>query len=106
MTKTERELVEFARTALHGLDQSHMFVGLIDDRKLDTMNPAVNRFLLQLGYAVMTDKLLVIPAAHGVEVPRKLAAVADAIVRYNPEDMATLQAGLTKALTELGANKQ
>ena len=106
MTKTERELVEFARTALHGLDQSHMFVGLIDDRKLDPKNPSVSRFLLQLGYALVTGKLIILPVPHGVEVPRKLEAVADAIVRYNPDDMATLQAGLTKALTELGASKQ
>jgi hypothetical protein len=101
--KQRRQLKDWATRALHGLDESSVFIGIIDD---SPMNVARIEFTLQLGYSVLNEKLIVIPVPHGVKVPSKLAAVADRIVRYNPQDLATLQQSITQVLTELGVNKQ
>ena len=101
--KERRQLKAWTTRALHGLDESSVFIGILDD---SPMNVTRIEFTLQLGHSVLNEKLIVIPVPHGVEVPRKLAAVADRIVRYDPQDLATLQGEITKALTELGINKQ
>lgn len=104
-SEKDKELVDLALSAIHNLEKSHVFVGIVDDRKLDLKKASVCQFLLQIGYSVMHDKLIVIPVPHGVEVPKKLEAVADAIVRYDPDNPASMHAGMTKALTEIGINK-
>lgn len=103
-TAAERkQLIEWAKRAMHGLDESHVFIGILDNRPLNAARVA---FTLQLGHCVLEDKLIILPVPHGVELPKKLAAVADEIVRYNPGDLESLQRGLEKALRELGVNKQ
>lgn len=98
-----KELLDWAGRALNGLDESAVFIGILDDRPLDTSRV---EFLIQLGHAVLNDKTLVFPVPHGVKIPKKLAAVADHIVRYNPNDLASIQHGLEKVLTEIGAKVQ
>jgi hypothetical protein len=96
------QLIAWAKRALHGLDESTVFVGILGEgSKAERIE-----FVLQLGHAVLHDKPIIIPVPFGVEVPKKLAAVADRIVRYDPANPASLQANLTVVLTEMGANPQ
>jgi hypothetical protein len=101
--KQRREMLEWAGRALKGLDESHVFVGILDDKPLSV---ARVEFLIQIGHAILNDKTLVFPVPHGVEVPKKLEAVADAIIRYNPDDLQTLELGLEKWFTESGKKVQ
>ena len=103
MTATDRKLLDFARRALRGLTDSQVFVGMYGDGPMTATRAA---FLMQLGYSILYDKVIVIPVALGVTLPAKLEAVADAVVRYNPHDPATLQHGVTQVLTEMGAKLQ
>ena len=98
-----RQLVSWARRAVHGLDESAAFIGVLDDRPLDA---ARIEFTLQLGHALLTGKPIVLPVPHGVTLPPKLEAMADRIVRYDPQHLPSLAAGLAQALAELGINRQ
>ena len=101
--KEKSDLETWARRAIHGLQESDVFIGILDDSPLDA---ARIEFTLQLGYAVLHTKMIFISVPHGVEVPPKLAAVADAIVRYTFGDPASLHAAMTTTLIEHGANRQ
>lgn len=104
LSKAERQqLVTWARRAVYGLNNSAVFCGLLGNGPLDA---ARIEFTLQLGHALLNDKLIVLPVPIGFEVPPKLAAVADRIVRYDPSNLETLQVAVTQALTELGINTQ
>jgi hypothetical protein len=104
LTRKEREEFErWGRAALHGLDQSQVFVGILDHGPRDA---ARLEFMLQLASAILDNKSIVISVPFGVEMPPKLQAVADRIVRYNADDPATLPPNLAMALTELGINRQ
>ena len=98
-----RKLMSWAKRSLHGLTESEIFVGILDDHPMDEGRM---EFTLQLGHAVLLGKLIVIPVPYDVEVPRKLLAVADRIVRYRKGEPESLYGPLTEALTELGINKQ
>jgi hypothetical protein len=101
--KQRADLLDWAHRSMKGLDESHVFCGILDDRPLDVSRV---EFLIQLGHAILNDKVLIFPVPHGVKLPKKLEAVADRIIRYNPKDLETLQHGLEKALTEIGAKVQ
>jgi len=101
--KQRKELLDWAGRSLKGLDESHVFVGIMDGKPLDV---ARVEFLIQLGHAILNDKPLVFPVPHGMELPKKLEAVADAIIRYNPDDLQTLELGLEKWFTESGKKVQ
>jgi hypothetical protein len=96
------QLVQWAERALHGLDESEVFVGVLDEQPLDQGRI---EFTLQLGHALLTDKPIVLPVPIGVQIPEKLRAVADQIVYYDPANLDSLQAALAQALTELGFKK-
>ena len=97
----DKELVAFAKRALHGLHESDTFVGIMDDRPLDSSRV---EFLMHLGFAILNDKLIIIPVPFGVDLPKKLVAVADKVVRYHAHDPHSLQTAMEQALSELGVN--
>lgn len=96
----KQRMVKAAEAALHGLDDSTVFVGILDDRPLDHARVA---FLIQLGHCLLTDKPIIIPVPFGMELPKKLAAVADHVVRYDPDRLETLSNGIAAVLNEMGA---
>jgi hypothetical protein len=100
--KENEQLVTFAKRALHGLDESRCFIGMLDD---DELTPARIEFTLQIGHAILTDKPIVITVPQGAKIPAKLRAVADQIVVYNPDDLSSLEYGVARSLTELGIKK-
>jgi hypothetical protein len=101
--KQRRELEAWARRAVHGVDESAIYLGILDDSPLDQGRI---EFTLQLGHALLTDKPIILTVPHGVALPAKLAAVADRVVRFDPANKESMLPGLTAALTELGVNKQ
>jgi len=98
-----QELIEATRKALRSLDSSHVYVGVVGNHPMDE---ARIQFLIELGHCVLTGKTIILPVPYGMEVPPKLLAVADRIVRYDPNDMKTLEQNLAVALTEMGVNPQ
>ena len=96
MTKKKSSLVDLARHSLEGLEQSRSFVGIFDEGE-----ETQAEFLLQLGYCVMNDKTVIIPAPQNVKLPKKLELIADVIVRYDPNDLKTLRDGVEAALLNL-----
>ena len=93
----DEELVAWAKLALRGLPESSVFAAVYNARE-GNVRP---EFLLHLGYSIMHDKLIVVPVPHGVIVPKKLEAVADAIVRYDPQDPKTLHDAVAVAMAKL-----
>ena len=102
LTDDQRELVAYAKDAIHILDESHIFVGILDGSD----DAATARFMIQLGYSVLHDKVIIIPVPFGMRLPTKLERIADKIVRYDPARMASLSENLAVVLTELGVNVQ
>jgi hypothetical protein len=102
--RDKRELVAFAKRAMHGLDESHAFVGIFDDR--EDLSESRVEFFLQLGYSIMLNKVIIIPCPFGYTLPPKLAQIADYVVRYDPARLETLEQNLAVALTEMGINIQ
>lgn len=98
----EEELIAWATRALRGVNESHAFVAVLSDAPL---NAARLEFVLQLGAAILQDKPILLPVPHGTTIPRKLEAVADRIVRYNPSDPESLATALAAALSELGIKR-
>jgi hypothetical protein len=101
--KFDKELLKFAKKALHGLEDSDTFVGILNDGPLTA---ARAEFLLQLGHCVLSDKPIIIPVPFGVEIPKKLAAIADCVVRYDVNNPKSLTDNLAHVLAEMGINKQ
>ena len=101
MTDAEKEqLVEWAKRAVGALSQSQVFIGILDDRT--DMTAARAMFTMQVGHCVLTNKPIIIPVPYGVEMPPKLAAVADRIVRYHLDDPKSLYNALAPVLVEMG----
>lgn len=101
--KEERELLQWAKRAIHGLDQSRIFVGILDDQPLSA---ARVKFTLQLGHALLNGKPIVLTVPNGTELPAKLRAIADRVVYYTPGDPESLTHALTPVLRDLGATTQ
>lgn len=99
--KFKSKLVRYAKQALHGLDESHVFVGVLDGRTLDDTRIA---FMIQLAHCILMNKTIIIPVPFGIDLPPKLAQVADRVVRYDPERLESLQENLAAALSEMGVN--
>lgn len=58
-------------------------------------------FMMQVGhFCLHAEKPLIFTVPHGVVVPPRLALIADAIVRYDPNDLASMEAGLKKAMED------
>lgn len=99
-TPVEKEqLVEMANAALKGLPESHCFVGVFDDKPLDASRV---EFLMQLGFSILSDKKIMIPIPMGAMMPVKLAAVADEIVWFDPNNLKTLELGIRRVLEQWG----
>lgn len=98
-----RQLAEWAKKSLAGVEESGSFIAVLDEGDLTA---ARAEFTLQIGHAVLTDKPLIITVPQGVKVPEKLRKVADRVVVYNRDNPASLPTELARALTEMGIKKQ
>lgn len=97
-------LLKWAKQSIRGLDDSHVFVGILDDKH--PMSEARVQFMLHIGYCIMTNKKIILTAPHGFEMPPKLEAIADRVVRYQGDNLESLKLSVEKALVELGINEQ
>ena len=74
----DERLMAIAQRAMHGLDESAVFVGVLGDKPL---NATRIEFLIQLAHCILMNKTIIVPAPHGYPIPPKLEAIADRIVR-------------------------
>jgi hypothetical protein len=95
----DHDWLELGRRALRGLTGSAVMVGMLDD---DGDTPARVEFMVQIGHCILADKPIIITAPHGAKLSKKLAAVADRVVHYNPNDPGSLEHGMKMALHDLG----
>jgi hypothetical protein len=78
------------------LEQSSAFLALMTEKWKEDPN-----CLLQLGFAMMLDKPILLAVPEGVKVPRALARVADRIEYYrSPEDYELAVERLLKFVAE------
>jgi hypothetical protein len=104
MDLSDKALLAWGRRALRGLDESHVYVGVLNDHPLSA---ARVEFTLQLGHALLTEKPIILAVPQGRELPTKLRQIADRVVVYNPhDDGVSLTAGIAQALTEMGFKPQ
>ena len=99
----DRELVAWAKRTIHGLDTSEIFVGILNDGDLSA---ARVEFYLHVGYSLIMGKQILFAVPIGTVLDPKLEAVADRLIWYDPENLASLEAATVQALTELGVNPQ
>lgn len=98
------QLRALAARALHHIEESNVFVGVSDERGYG--GAGAIEFTLQIGYCVLNDKPIILPVPYGVEIPKKLAAIADKIIRFDPKDLSTMELGLKQYFTEAGVVPQ
>lgn len=97
MDKESKEWLERARKdSGEKIRGSAVFTGLISKHAFD--DPMV---ALQVGYAVMLGKPILLIVDGALELPAKLVRAADAIERVNFDDMAGAQKRIQEALTKI-----
>lgn len=95
---TDRELKAWARRVTQGVSDSAVFCNLWHE----TMRSdpfADPRPLIQLGYAMLLDKPIVVLLPRGAELPEHLARAADRIIPFDPD----APGGLERATEALAA---
>lgn len=98
-----KELTAWARRAVHGLDESEAYIGILNDQPLNT---ARIEFMLQFAHALLLEKPIVLCVPIGTRIPDKMRMIADHVIEYSLSDLSSLHSGLAQTLTEMGINKQ
>ena len=95
-----KRLQAWATKATTGVADSAVFMSLWND----TMNAPAKEpeAVLQLAYALILDKPIVIVAQHGATIPPKVRRIADALEFYDRGDEASLRAATLRALAAVG----
>lgn len=62
--------------------------------------------LVQLGFAMMLEKPILLLVPHGTRVPSALRRVADSVQYYDPDDRASFEAATTKILAVIDRIKR
>jgi nucleoside 2-deoxyribosyltransferase len=62
------------------IENSNVFVSILSDFKTDA------KFAVEIGFAIMYDKPIVVVVKPGVKVPDKLVRIADRIVELDVND--------------------
>lgn len=76
---------------------------LVYDGRPDANAPSLDwlMFLMQIGhFCLHAEKPLIFTVPKGVVVPPRLEKIADAIVRYDPNDVDSMRASLKKAMED------
>lgn len=97
ITARRRELERWAKRATDGLANSAVMLSLFTESVEKDPIP-----VLQLGYALVLDKPIVIVAPEGRHIPWGIRRVARAIEFYDPADTTSLQAAALRALKAAG----
>lgn len=102
--KDLRELKTWAGKVTRGQRDSSIFVSLWSDAMLDPSREPVP--VMQLGYAMILDKPIVIVAPHGSRIPENVKRAARAVEYFDHGDKESLHAATLRALRAAGLEPQ
>jgi len=77
------------------IDDSAVFVSLVPREEVDV------KFAVETGLAIMMDKPIIVVIRPGTPMPSKLAAVADAVVEFEPSDPVGMHERIQQAFREV-----
>lgn len=100
------EMAIWAKKVTEGIDDSAIFMQLYKPLKSPDEALEDPQYLLQLGYAIMLDKPIVLVASHKQTVPEKLRNVADVIGRYEENNMDSIEEAVQGAIGKIDPEKQ
>src|SRR5215831_14196823 len=93
-----RQLQTWARKVTEGQRASAVFCSLWSDGMRD--DPGRDPIpVIQLGYAMLLDKPIVIVAPRGARVPENVKRAALAVEFYEPDDVLSVRAATLRAIT-------
>lgn len=99
--KDLQQLQEWTRKVTAGQRTSSVFMNLWSDTMAtDPSGDPVP--VMQLGYAMLLDKPIVIVAPHGSRIPDNVRRAARAIEFYDRDNMASMQAATMRAIKAAG----
>lgn len=95
------KLKAYTRRVTRGQSDAACFLQLWSDKMRD--DPGSEPMpIVQLGYAMILDKPIVIVAPIGARVPENIIRAARAVEYYHPDDPASLHAATLRALAAAG----
>jgi hypothetical protein len=106
MNKKElRKLKDWTRKVTRGQRDSAVFLDLWSDVMAD--DPSSEPVpVMQLGYAMLLDKPIVIVAPHGSRIPENVKRAARAVEFYDRTDTSSLHAATIRAMKAAGLEVQ
>jgi hypothetical protein len=99
--KELRRLKDWTRKVTRGQRDSTVFLNLWND-KMATDPSSEPVPVMQLGYAMLLDKPIVIIAPHGSKIPENVTRVARAVEFFDRDDTNSLHAATLRALKAAG----
>jgi hypothetical protein len=100
-----RKLADWTRKVTRGQKDSAVFLNLWSDT-MATDPSSDPGPVMQLGYAMLLDKPIVIVAPHGSTIPDNVRRVAKAIEFYEDGNLDSCHAATVRALTVAGIEVQ
>ncbi len=102
LTKQElQQLSAWTRQVTRGQRESAVFLDLWND-KMATDPSSDPVPIMQLGYAMLLDKPIVVIAPHGSTIPENVTRVARAVEFFDRDNMDSLHAATLRALKAAG----
>lgn len=107
MAAPKDPLLDWAKKATAGLDDSKIMMGILDDRG----GRARLEFELQIGHCLLAGKPLVLLIPVGVDIPEKLRAAATVVETYRllPDgemDPESMHLAASRAFHKLGLERK
>lgn len=98
------EMVIWAKKVTEGMSDSAIFMQLFNP--LSDPDEALEdpQYLIQLGYAIMLDKPVIVIASYKQTIPDKLEKVADVIGRYKDGSMKSIHNAIESAIENIESN--
>lgn len=98
------ELQDWTRKVTKGQRDSAVFMSLWSDSMRD--DPSGDPVpVMQLGYAMLLDKPIIVIAPQAARIPENVKRVARAIEFYDPDKTSSLHAATLRALAAVGLAK-
>ena len=93
----DEDFIKWAQGAVKGMKDSAMFMQIFTADISKDPTPA-----LQLGYAMMLDKPIVIVAPRGTPIPENIKKAARAIAFFDQNDAESVSVAVIEVLKEAG----
>lgn len=100
--KDREDFIRVAKSSVEGLKDSHVMLGFWGSEN----KPERWQFIMQIGYALLHNKPILIVLPEGASIPPKLALIAEVIEYYQPGDLDSMHEAARRALVSFGAIEQ